>query len=376
VRRLRNPLVLTLFALLAAAAGLIVWQIARQARVATRIESDTLDERDPELGYKLRPDVRGAEIVIPAMPLPPSFHGDLETRLERKDEIRRTLTFTVDTNNLGMRGPDVRDRKRRGTYRVLCMGDSTTFGWGVSDGESYPRVAEAALAELGGLFGRRCEVLNAGVPGYTLQRIERYLERDLLALEPDLVTVCSWGELDRPGPVGLYRQLLERLARSSRAKGFALAYLCPPKSTFDLHPLTDEFRETLRLTGAKEGVLFVDFAELLEEEGRGRGLELQVDGSVQRLVDHGDGGPEILLEVEYTSAAGSQDRISPEVYTYLNDSDRSEALMFDDGHPDAEGHRLMGEHLARTLVQWSESPPPEPVISGQPGEPLPPPRSP
>lgn len=364
---------LALFALLVAATGVIVWQIARQARVATRIESDTLDQPDPELGYRLQPNVRDAQIVIPAMPLPPSFHGDLETRLERKDDIRRVLTFSVSTNNLGLRGPDVREKKRRGTYRILCMGDSTTFGWGVADGESYPRVAEATLAELGGLFGRRCQVLNAGVPGYTLQRIERYLERDLLTLRPDLVTVCSWGELDRPGPMGLYRQLLERLARTSRAQGFALAYLCPPKSSFDLHPLTDEFRETLSQVGTKEGVLFVDFAGHLEQAALGRGLELLVEGQVQRLVHHGDGTTETLLEVDYTPPQGSQDRVAPEIYAFVNDSDLSEALMLDDGHPNVEGQRLMGEYLARRLLEWSESPPVEPEVPGQPGEPLPPP---
>jgi len=355
VRRLKNPLVLGLFALLLGTAAVLIWQIARQARVAAVIESDTLDHADPDLGYKLNPNVRGAQIVIPAMPLPPSFHGDLDTRLAAKDDIRRTLTFTVDTNNLGLRGPDVDERKPRRTTRVLCLGDSTTFGWGVSDEESYPRVAEAALAEAGGLFGRRTEVLNAGVPGYTLQRIETYLMRDLLALEPDVVTICSWGELDRPQPVGLFRQVLERLGRLSREKGFRLALLCPPRSSFDLHPLTERFRTTMDRVATKEGLLFVDFATHLEEQGRGRGVQLRVDGEVQRLVDQDRDPPETVLEVTYTRPEGSQDRVAPEVYQFINEGDLAEALMLDDGHPNAEGHRLMGEYLAAELLAWAAS---------------------
>ena len=359
MRRLKNPLVLGLFALLLGAAGLVIWQIARHARVATRIESDTLDQQDPELGYKLQPNVRGAQIVIPAMPLPPSFHGDLDTRLAAKDDIKRVLTFTVDTNNLGLRGPDVRERKPRRTYRVLCLGDSTTFGWGVSDEESYPRVAEATLAGQEGLFGRHWEFLNAGVPGYTLQRIERYLERDLLALEPDLVTLCSWGELDRPQPVGLYRQILERLSRLSREQGFDLALLCPPRSSFDLHPLTEEFRQTMIQVAAKEGVLFVDFSTHLERAGQDRGIQLRVDGDVQQLVKLDVDPPEVLLEVSYSRPPRSQDRVAPEVYAYLNDTDLSEALMLDDGHPNVEGQRLMGEYLAQQLSTWAAAADPD-----------------
>jgi lysophospholipase L1-like esterase len=353
VRRLKNPLVLGLFALLLGTAAVLIWQIARQTRVAARIESDTLDQHDAELGYKLRPNVRDARIVIPAMPLPPSFHGDLDTRLAAKDDIKRVLTFTVDTNNLGLRGPDAAERKPRRTYRVLCLGDSTTFGWGVTDEQSYPRVAETTLAARDGLFGRRGEFLNAGVPGYTLQRIERYLVRDLLALEPDLVTVCSWGELDRPQPVGLHRQILERLARLSREQGFDLAFLCPPRSSFDLHPLTEEFRQTMIQVAAKEGVLFVDFAAHLEQAGGDRGIQLRVDGDIQQLVKLDGDPPETLLEVSYSRPPRSEDRVAPEIYAYLNDSELSEALMLDDGHPNAEGHRLMGEHLAQQLTTWA-----------------------
>jgi len=69
--------------------------------------------------------------------------------------------------------------------RVLCLGDSMTFGLGVEDAETYPSVLQARLQAA--LPGRRVEALNAGVAGYGTIDALAYLRSRGAALKPDLV---------------------------------------------------------------------------------------------------------------------------------------------------------------------------------------------
>ena len=51
-------------------------------------------------------------------------------------------------NSLGMRGPEMAPEKAPGVYRILCLGGSTTFGSGASEGaKPYPARLEQHLNE-------------------------------------------------------------------------------------------------------------------------------------------------------------------------------------------------------------------------------------
>jgi hypothetical protein len=88
-------------------------------------------------------------------------------------------------NAEGFRGAEISREKPSGVFRVACLGDSVTFGWGVSDAETYEAVLEGRLRE-GGL---RCEVLNAGVNAYCANQEYVYLREKVLDYAPDLVTI-------------------------------------------------------------------------------------------------------------------------------------------------------------------------------------------
>lgn len=94
--------------------------------------------------------------------------------------------ITVHTDAQGMRGPAVAPVRSSGTARVLVVGDSFAFGWGVEDAESFPRRLEARWRS----EGRAVEVLNAAVPGYSADHHLVYLREQGFALEPDLVLVA------------------------------------------------------------------------------------------------------------------------------------------------------------------------------------------
>lgn len=94
------------------------------------------------------------------------------------------LTYRI--NGFGLRGPDFEARKPVGTYRVLCLGDSFTFGEGVKEADTYPARLEKRIVPLGG--ETRVEVINAGVQAFGT-RLEAMLLLRLRPIDPDLVLV-------------------------------------------------------------------------------------------------------------------------------------------------------------------------------------------
>jgi lysophospholipase L1-like esterase len=73
-----------------------------------------------------------------------------------------------------------------GDRRILCLGDSNTYGIYLEPGEAYPAQLEALW---NGAGGSRVEVLNLGFPGTDSSKLVSELPRLIDTLEPDLVTV-------------------------------------------------------------------------------------------------------------------------------------------------------------------------------------------
>jgi lysophospholipase L1-like esterase len=94
----------------------------------------------------------------------------------------------ITINREGFRGPEVAPAKAPGTYRIVALGDSITFGYNVPESETYPRRLERAIAGRIGT-GRRVEVVNAGVIGYTSWQGRLTYERVIHRLSPDLIIV-------------------------------------------------------------------------------------------------------------------------------------------------------------------------------------------
>ncbi|HYY41864.1 MAG TPA: SGNH/GDSL hydrolase family protein [Pyrinomonadaceae bacterium] len=139
--------------------------------------------------------------------------------------------FTVvSTNGQGLRHEGDIGRKQAGALRVVCLGDSVTFGYRVPvvfpqhpeayapDWLPYPMLLERRLRAANP--GRQIEVIALAVPGYTSYQGLLWLRRDIAALQPDVVTVCfGWNDINlraRPDSVAMpaswahvfYRRLL------------------------------------------------------------------------------------------------------------------------------------------------------------------------
>jgi len=90
-------------------------------------------------------------------------------------------------NRFGMRGPEVPLAKEAGTFRIVCLGDSVTFGEGVHDADTYPARLADLLARSDG--ARRVDVVNMGVQAYgTKEAVALYLLRGR-QFHPDVVTL-------------------------------------------------------------------------------------------------------------------------------------------------------------------------------------------
>jgi lysophospholipase L1-like esterase len=92
--------------------------------------------------------------------------------------------YLVSINSLGLRDKEFNISKGD-KFRILCLGDSWTIGWGVNLEETYPKQLEKYLQEK----GKNVEVINCGQAGNYTTIYARQLKKLLPVLQPDLVLV-------------------------------------------------------------------------------------------------------------------------------------------------------------------------------------------
>ncbi len=83
------------------------------------------------------------------------------------------------------RGQDFAVPKPAGEFRIICVGDSTTFGWKNAVVHTYPHILQQILTRK--FPGRKIKVINAGVPGFNAAFALSYLALRLVHFQPDLV---------------------------------------------------------------------------------------------------------------------------------------------------------------------------------------------
>jgi lysophospholipase L1-like esterase len=94
---------------------------------------------------------------------------------------------SVETNSVALRDHEIAIPKPPGTYRVLTIGDSVTFGYGVELDEIYLKVLESEFnAESD---QTRFEVVNGGLIAGSLSYHYHFLRRSAEALDPDMIMI-------------------------------------------------------------------------------------------------------------------------------------------------------------------------------------------
>ncbi|NLH49166.1 MAG: hypothetical protein GX444_11250 [Myxococcales bacterium] len=163
-------------------------------------------QRDRDLFWRLRPS----------------------SRIEGEYPGVREVPTGITINSLGLRGREIAPAPPPGIVRLVCLGDSHTFGWRVADDQTFP-VALEQLLNRDGRFPRPIEVVNAGVPGYSSFQGARFLRQTVLPLQPRAV-ILAYGSNDDFQALGgndeeLARRLAGALKQSASPSWFAGSFL-------------------------------------------------------------------------------------------------------------------------------------------------------
>ncbi len=110
----------------------------------------------------------------------------------KSSQQRPAFIVPVNTNALGLRGPEIGPKSAK--FRIAVLGDSHTFGSGLSDTETLPARLQVELNALAG--ADRFEVVNAGSPAHST--VQEYIQHQRLAekIDADLWILGFTGEND------------------------------------------------------------------------------------------------------------------------------------------------------------------------------------
>ena len=101
------------------------------------------------------------EIITPVSPdadrLLPFLRPYYEARLTTSEYV-----MSMKHNSLGFRDSEHLKKRSEGITRVVIIGDSFTYGWGVDQDQTYPTLLQPLLEGAG---DRRYEIFNMGIPG-------------------------------------------------------------------------------------------------------------------------------------------------------------------------------------------------------------------
>lgn len=130
----------------------------------------------------------------------------------------------VRVNRHGTRGADFAVPKPAGVLRLLSLGDSRTFGWGLAEEETYSARLQALLQDYFG-DGRRVEVINAGVNAWSYQQMHLYFRHVALGFQPDVVILAEanlWTQFSEQSSPEFVRRFLWRVRLKNFLRRFAL----------------------------------------------------------------------------------------------------------------------------------------------------------
>jgi lysophospholipase L1-like esterase len=273
----------------------------------------------------------------------------------------------VSINSKGLRDDETTVHKPRGTRRVVVVGDSFSWGFGVGQDETFSAHLEDLLSNT--------EVINGGTSGYSTDQSLLWLRDHGIRYAPDVVLYQMAGNDDTvnrmrriywvyykpsfhlgvdglpllqgvPVPRASSTELLRHwlrshlaLARSLEAalihrRDLFMAPANPPPDPDDPHRLTLALVDAMRDEAKRVGASFL---VLTNSEFWHPGA-----GSYQRLVNELQKAGHDIIAVEA-----------------LRGWDPEAMKIPDDGHWNAAGHRFIATGVAEKLrrdFQWAEPP--------------------
>lgn len=295
------------------------------------------------------------------------FEGDPLLLWRLKPNLNKVVwDFTVvSTNAQNLRSDDTIKAKAQGAVRIVCLGDSVTFGyrvppvWPERPGDydpnwlPYPMLLEKNLRAANP--AREVEVIAMAVPGYTSHQGLAWLRRDIDRLQPDLLIVSfGWNDVS-------FSEVPDR--ESIRTSSFAVAarWLIDYSQAF-AHATkwlrSGNQRQTPALTGRRGPAPRVSAQEYLDNLNEIISLARELEaGVVVIAAPYRDGvtnPPEADLMIRYRTALRAE--MQRKQIPFLEILELTEAAYpSNEGwfgeliHPNHMGHRLMAAELLELL---------------------------
>lgn len=255
----------------------------------------------------------------------------------------------------------------RFTRRVLCLGDSNTYGVYLQDrSRAYPQQLELLWNET---IPTRIEVLNFGYPGVNSSALRNNFSAMLETLVPDVVIVMVGANDHWTMPVplnqpsGLLQSLARFVKRSSRL--VRLAYMLRRSLDTARLEISPPSGNRSGQTGqATFGDLEIQFAwqraqgvrvsretlqvnlQALVREAESAGTELVLMTYPSAMWNYGDASTRIRKVAEMTDTRLID---LAHVFAEVCPQEPCPQFLLKDHHPNANGYRLIAETLVREL---------------------------
>ncbi len=110
-----------------------------------------------------------------------------EVEADHISEKDREFPGLYSINSEGFRGPEFMKNKPDNTYRIIAVGDSTTFGTGVTYENTWPIILEKKLQNIS--KSKNIEVINAGSGIAMSLKQSKLIKEKLVGYKPDLIIV-------------------------------------------------------------------------------------------------------------------------------------------------------------------------------------------
>ena len=301
----------------------------------------------------------------------PSRHAGIVYEL--KPNVRgRFMGQPLLINSQGLRDYEYTRHKEPGTFRIVGVGDSSLFGWGVPIEDSGLKVLERRLNEKS--RAQKFEVINFAVPGYnTAMEAETFVQR-CLEYAPDLVLLnFNTNDYDVPN----FMRLPRDLATLRTSYLFDLAYSIyegviaverEDLLLFDFRHRTVAERDAARLD--EDPALPDEYRYMVGAKGVVRALEKLAGAARERAIpfvvftvkaypgvvsnyvrDEWREGQRELLERESQRLGFHFLNTYPDYMDYLKRYPNANFAVSEvDGHPNALAHSIDAEAIFNYLV--------------------------
>ena len=266
----------------------------------------------------------------------PSGHSKLIYELRPNIEVTHQGVI-VKTNADGFRARDYPKKKGPNTVRIVGIGDSNMFGWGVAQDKNFLAVMERRLNKR---YPRKTwEVINTGTPGYnTFMKVEALRTR-ALKYKPDLVLLQHTIN-DLLLPEFIYEYPNPWSTKRSYAYDFWFKEFSFKKEKFKMR-FEGEFKKVPP-----------GFEYMAGEEGFARAFQ----GLRQMRAEHGF---KVVMLVSHDHPVGIANAIEKlsEQYNFHTlvrlhrTDDPSLIVSKKDLHPSVKGHRLLADAMLHFMHQ-------------------------